>query len=103
MSTRLSTNVPQAVSRQRVSKLEQQPTAIPHNWHEMSLDMLWPRFNEPRARPTPGVTVEAIKQAVRDRGLCALDEPQTRERLQRCDDRAILEIDQWLLKREISR
>jgi hypothetical protein len=54
MSTRLSTNVPQAVSRQRVSKLEQQPTAIPHNWHEMSLDMLWPRFNDPRVATNAG-------------------------------------------------
>jgi hypothetical protein len=55
-----------------------------------------------KARPTPNATIEAVKQAVRDRGVSALDEKQTRERLQRCDAVAIAEIDHWLLKRGIS-
>jgi hypothetical protein len=55
-----------------------------------------------KARPTPNATIEAVKQAVRGRGMSALDEKETRERLQRCDAAAIAEIDQWLLKRGIS-
>jgi|SRR5215831_10505921 len=55
-----------------------------------------------KARPTPNATIETVKQAVRDRGVSALDEKQTRERLQRCDPAAIAEIDHWLLKRGIS-
>ena len=34
----------------------------------------------------PQVTIEAIVWAVRDRGLTALREPATFERLARCDD-----------------
>jgi hypothetical protein len=56
-----------------------------------------------KARPTSNATIEAVKQAVRGRGLPALDEIETRERLQRCDAAAIAEIDHWLLKRGISR
>jgi hypothetical protein len=55
-----------------------------------------------KARPTPNATIEAVKQAVRDRGVSALDEKQTRERLQRCDEAAIAEIDHWLLQRGFS-
>jgi hypothetical protein len=61
-----------------------------------------PRNKIARQRPTPQTTIEAIKQAVRDRGVSALDEPPTRERLQRCDAAAIAEIDRWLLKRGVS-
>jgi hypothetical protein len=49
-----------------------------------------------KARPTPNATIEAIKQAVRDRGVPALKEPAARERLSRCDDAARAEIDRWL-------
>jgi hypothetical protein len=59
-----------------------------------------PRHTE---RPTPGVTVEAVRQAVRDRGISALNEPNTRERLRRCDNAAISEIDRWLCKQGMSR
>jgi len=48
------------------------------------------------------MTIEAVKQAVRDRGVSALDEPPTQQRLQQCDSTAIAEIDHWLLKRGIS-
>jgi hypothetical protein len=47
-------------------------------------------------RATPGTTVEAIKQSVRDRGVAALQEPETQERLQRCDAAARADIDAWL-------
>jgi hypothetical protein len=56
-----------------------------------------------KARPTPNATIKTVKQAVRDRGVSAIDEKQTRERLQRCDSTAIAEIDHWLLKKGISR
>jgi hypothetical protein len=37
---------------------------------------------------TPQTTVEAIMYSVRTRGLPALNEPETSERLRRCDDAA---------------
>jgi hypothetical protein len=46
-----------------------------------------------RQRPTPQVTIEAIMYCVRERGLVALDEPENRERLARCDERALNQID----------
>jgi hypothetical protein len=49
-----------------------------------------------RNRPTPEVTAEAIKQAVRDRGLAALKEPATRARVQRCDADARGHLDVWI-------
>ena len=51
-------------------------------------------------RPTPLTLVEAIKQSVRDRGVAALKEPATRERLSRCDGAAQAEIDRWLQHRK---
>jgi hypothetical protein len=56
-----------------------------------------------KARRTPNATIEAVKQAVRDRGVSALDQIETLERLQRCDAAAIAEIDHWLFNRGISR
>ena len=48
-------------------------------------------------RPTPEVSIEAIKHSVRTRGAAALDEPATRERLSRCDPEAIAKINRWLI------
>jgi hypothetical protein len=45
---------------------------------------------------TPEVTLEAVKQAIRDRGLGALQEPATKERAQRCDANARARLDRWL-------
>jgi hypothetical protein len=56
-----------------------------------------------KARPTPKATVEAIKQSVRERGVAALKEPATRERLSRCDDAAHAEIDKWLANFKIKK
>jgi hypothetical protein len=52
------------------------------------------------SRPTPLTLIEAIKQSVRDRGIAALKEPATRERLSRCDAAALTEIDRWLQHRK---
>jgi hypothetical protein len=49
-------------------------------------------------RPTPEVVIEAIMFAVRERGLAALKEPATAERLKRCDATARIEINQRIEK-----
>lgn len=51
------------------------------------------RTTEPRSRPTPHTTIEAILWSIRERGPRALHEPANIERLSRCDDAAIAEID----------
>jgi hypothetical protein len=65
----------------------------------VSLSAAWTTINK---RPAPHVTVEAIKQAVRERGEAALEEPSTKERLQRCDGAALAALDRWLLKHGFS-
>ena len=47
---------------------------------------------EPRSRPTPRTTIEAILWRVRERGSLALHEPANIERLRRCDAAARTEI-----------
>jgi len=44
-------------------------------------------------RPTPQSTIEAIIFAVRSRGTDALREPANIERLRRCDEAALEQID----------
>jgi hypothetical protein len=61
--------------------------------NDISLDAAYRQLNAPENRPTPRVTVEAIWIAARERGLAALNEPATRERLARCDAAALMEID----------
>jgi hypothetical protein len=69
----------------------------------VSLDRAWAELNN--NRPTPLVIVEAIKVAVRARGIAALQEPATRARLRSCDVAAAAEFDRWLsnFKQGISR
>jgi hypothetical protein len=59
---------------------------------------------KPRRRPTPDVTIEAVMYAVCMRGIAALSEPNTLERLQRCDaaarDKINRRIDRLLARRE---
>jgi hypothetical protein len=47
---------------------------------------------------TPRSTIEAIMWCVRERGPQALHEPANIERLSRCDDAAIAEIDALIAK-----
>jgi hypothetical protein len=68
------------------------PAHIPHDRDGVPIDELWRLFKE--RRPTQQVTVEAIMLAIRERGLGALQEPVTKERLSRCDAAALAEIDQ---------
>jgi hypothetical protein len=72
------------------------PAYFPRDWDRMPIDELWRLFNE--RRPTAQTTVEAIMLAVRERGLGALQEPGTKERLARCDAAAIKQIDQRITK-----
>jgi hypothetical protein len=61
---------------------------------DISLDRAWHELNDHRA--TPEATLDAIKAAVQARGIAALNEPATRERLQQCDADARAAIEQWL-------
>ena len=60
----------------------------------ISLQQAYWKITDPSNRPTPAVVVEAVMLAVRERGLAALKEPATVERLQRCDAVARAEINQ---------
>src|SRR5262245_62101413 len=64
----------------------------------ISLQQAYWELTDPFNRPTPAVVVEAVMLAVRDRGLAALKEPATVERLQRCDVVARAEINQRIQK-----
>jgi hypothetical protein len=46
----------------------------------------------PALRPTPKFVIEAIMVTIRARGVTALDESANVERLSRCDERALAEI-----------
>ena len=61
---------------------------------DVTLDRAWHVINT--YRPTPEVTIEAIKVANRDRGLDALKEPATQQRLRHCDADARARLDHWL-------
>lgn len=50
------------------------------------------------SRLTPRTTIEAIMWSVRERGPQALHEPASIERLSRCDDAAIAEINARIRK-----
>jgi len=55
---------------------------------------------ENHSRPTPRSTIDAIMWCVRERGPPALHEPANIERLSRCDDAGIAEIDARIKKLE---
>ena len=81
-----------AICREADARHQQaRPSRLPENWHEMSLESLWHHLNS--NRPTPQVVIEAIWYAIQERGLAVLKEPATVERLSRCDEAALAEID----------
>jgi hypothetical protein len=61
---------------------------------DVSLGRAWHELRD--RRPTPEVTIEAVKQAVRSCGVAALSEPSTQDRLQKCDVDARKRFDLWL-------
>jgi hypothetical protein len=77
---------------------KQRSGQLPENWGELSLDQLLGHFNTHRS--TPQVTVEAIMLAVRERGIAALNEPKNIERLRRCDETALAEINRRISRLE---
>jgi hypothetical protein len=56
------------------------------------LDRAWQELNRPDRFPTPQVTIEAIWECIRERGLDALNEPKNKQRLESCDGRARAEL-----------
>ena len=65
----------------------------------LSFERVWNEINDPRNRPTPQATIEAILLRVRERGVAALNEPENIERLQRCDDAARTQIDERIAEK----
>jgi hypothetical protein len=65
---------------------------------DVSLNAAWHELNDPRNRPTPKATVDAVVFAVRERGLAALKEPAMKERLACCDAAARAEINEQIEK-----
>jgi hypothetical protein len=64
----------------------------------VSLERAWAELNDPGNRPTPKATIEAVMHAVRARGLGALKELATEERLESCDAAAKAEIERQIAK-----
>jgi hypothetical protein len=56
------------------------------------------KLNDPRQHRTPQVVIEAIVYSVRTRGLAAIEEPETFERLATCDEAAKAEINSRIEK-----
>jgi hypothetical protein len=65
------------------------------------LSHAWAALNDINSRPTPRATIEAVMHAVRERGIGALKEPATAERLARCDTEARAEINRQIEKPEL--
>jgi hypothetical protein len=65
---------------------------------DVPLGQAWFEVNDPRTRPTPQVTIDAILYCVRERGVAALKEPANVERLARCDAAAKAQIDKGIGK-----
>jgi len=80
-----------AATRKKNPKLEQLGELMAD---DVSLERAWHEIRD--RRPTPEMTIEAVKQAVRSCGVAALGEPSTRERLQQCDADARKRFDLWL-------
>jgi len=60
--------------------------------NSVSLERAWAELNDPRNRPTPQVTIEAIVYCVGKRGVAALAEPGNKEPLKTCDAAAKRQI-----------
>ena len=65
---------------------------------DRELDQILAGGGRPASLPTPQMTVEAVMFCVRVHGLVALTEPDTLERLSRCDAAARSQINDRILK-----
>lgn len=61
---------------------------LPYDRDELPLAAPYDYLNHPDRHSTPAVTIDAIDYAVRQGGAAAVREPDTAERLSRCDDDA---------------
>jgi len=75
------------------AETRKRPGPIPHDWDQISVQASWHALNDERQRSTPQSTIEAIMHCVRTRGAKVLHEPANLERLSRCDDAALAQID----------
>jgi hypothetical protein len=86
----------------RVLIVETAPEKLARLRHLMddgvSLAAAWHKLNDPQNHPTPEFTIRAVMHAVRERGLAALKEPVTAERLSRCDANARADINKRIEK-----
>jgi hypothetical protein len=73
---------------------------LPDGWDTMSVGSLWDALNDPRRRPTPKATIDAVVYCVRERGVSALKEPANLARLARCDAGARAEINRQVASLE---
>jgi hypothetical protein len=82
------------------------PDHIPRNWNEISLEALKAHFDGARRRNgAPQATVEALMWSLRERGVKALEERDTKRRLSELSDEQVIEVGNRLqrLKPEIAR
>jgi hypothetical protein len=93
--------VAQLAAERKAGRLQDSPEVLRARRllaQDVTLEQAWFEVNDPQARPTPQVTVEAILHCVRERGLAALKEPANLERLARCDAAAKAQIDKRIGK-----
>jgi len=64
------------------------------NKRRIPFGALWDSLNDPSRFATPQSTTEAILYCVRTRGIAALEEPDNKGRLARCDAAAREQIDE---------
>jgi DNA-binding transcriptional ArsR family regulator len=82
------------------------PDHIPPNWETMSIEALMAHFDRARRRHgAPQPTVEALMFSLRERGVKALEERDTKRRLYELSDQQVIEVGNRLqkLKPEIAR
>src|SRR5262245_27028909 len=92
-----------ADARLRAERRNRPADSIPEDWDRTSIDTLWDALNYERQRPTPQTTIEAIMFTVRERGPKALHEPANIQRLSRCDEATLAQIDAGVAKLKRSR
>jgi hypothetical protein len=72
---------------------------------DVSLNAAWAEFSDPRDRPIPKATIDAIMFDLRERGTKALEESATKRRLSELSEQQLIEVGNRLqqLRPEIAR
>jgi hypothetical protein len=87
-----------AEAKVRAERRNRSADSIPEEWDRISIDTLWDALNYERQRPMPQTTIEVIMYCIRTLGTKVLHEPANIERLSRCDDAALAQIDVRITK-----